>query len=1162
MNTSWNRRVLSLAAALLITLVTGQASSDETEIFTGSPTAVSSGRPNILFIFDTSGSMSGEIETIASYDPNGTYTGDCRADRVYYRSGTSSNTPPSCGTSNWVPLSSFKCQAGLTAMGTAGYYTDRAARWRTDRNPRYWGSLSAGSSQSVECQGDAGRHGDGVNTSKLWAADGNTNGPWTSNSAQAITWTQHSITTYTFYSAKYLNWYNDFRVVTRTRLEIVQEVAIQTIQQLAEANTVNAALMRYSSNTTSQCSETSAEGGMVLRAMDTIANNSAGMQADIAGFTANGCTPLSETMFEAYRYLSGGAVKFGLNSKKSASGSVFPSVAASREAFPNSNNYKSPLLDSCQRNFIVLLTDGLPTADKSADTDIQALLGRQCVDSMSGQTWSGKNTGDGRCLDEIARYMYENDLRPNTPGTQNATTYTIGFGPDVAAGTSLLQNTASGAGGQYYTAGDTAELTVVLTDIIRNILNINTTFTAPAVSVNAFNRTQNLNDLYLTVFKPSETYAWPGNLKKYHLAADGTILDANDNPAVDLNTGFFRTTSRSYWTAGQDDADNVAAGGAANVQPAPADRNVYSNLSSTADLSAIENQVTVGNTTILASTLGLVPDTTLPGRDGLISWLRGADVDDEDGDGDTTEPRLQMGDPMHGRPSTVIYGGTTTAPDQEDGVIFATTNEGFLHAIDVNDGSELWAFMPRELLGRAAPLYQDGAINSRVWGLDGNVRLYKYDVNDDGIVDADAGDRVLVFFGMRRGGSSYYGLDVTDRNAPQLLWKVGPTETGSKLLAGGGQSWSTPTVARVAVSGATQNSLKLVLVFGGGYDTVQDNGPYATDSSGNRIFMIDALSGNVLWYAGNTSSGADLVLSSMSHGIPSDVRVLDITGDGYADRMYAADMGGRIWRFDITSGNARSALVTGGVFASLGNAHLSTHPATSNRRFYAAPDLAFLSAGGRNWLNIAIGSGYRGHPLDLGTQDRFYSLRDHTPYAKLTQTQYNSLAAITEADTNLIDVSTDITTIVPRGATGWRFDLKASGSWTGEKALAEARTFQNVIQFPTYEPNNENAVNSTSCTPALGTNRLYSVSAFTGAPVTNRDDPADPPDAPSDRLVRLEQGGIAPEVVWLFPSPDNPAECVGQGCRPPPVCLVGLESCGTGTSQAPVRTFWRQTGVN
>jgi type IV pilus assembly protein PilY1 len=279
--------------------------------------------------------------------------------------------------------------------------------------------------------------------------------------------------------------------------------------------------------------------------------------------------------------------------------------------------------------------------------------------------------------------------------------------------------------------------------------------------------------------------------------------------------------------------------------------------------------------------------------------------------------------------------------------------------------------------------------------------------------------------------------------------------------------------------------------------------------------------------------------------------------------MYAGDMGGRVWRFDIANGQTRANLVTGGVFASLGNAHLTTHPNSSTRRFYSAPDVAFLTQGGRTWLNLAIGSGFRAHPLNTATQDRFYSLRDYQPFTRLTQAQYNTMTAITEADTTLVDITNTITPTIPAGAEGWRMDLRRpSGSFTGEKSLAEARTIESMIQFTTYEPNSASSAASASCAPALGTNRLYTVSAFTGAPVYDRESPTAPPDSTNDRDTELAQGGLAPEVVWLFPSPDNPTTCVGAECRPDPVCLVGLENCGVSVSLAPVRTFWRQTGVN
>lgn len=1145
------RILFRLAGAATLLALAGAAWADETEIFVGAGNTVSSQRPNILFIIDTSGSMRTAVVTQPPFDPATIYPGSCLASRIYFQQGSNSSNPPSCSNSTSVPIEAFKCNAATQAMATSGFYiADRAAQWR-GKGPRWRNILgNTGNSTWVECRADAGVHGDGVDTSRLWAADV-TNGPWTANASQAIGWNANGADrSYVFFSGNYINWLRGPSATVQSRLEIVQQVVKQTIDELAVSDNVNVGLMRFSSNTFFGCTDSSAEGGMVLREINTVAANATAIKNDIDAMNASGCTPLSETMYEAYLYLSGGRVDYGINSRTSPSGPLVPSVLSSREPAPNTGQYKSPLETSCQKNFIVLLTDGIPTADNSADPEIQALIGRSCA-----------GTGGGRCLEEVARYMYENDIRPTLAGLQNVTTYTVGFGPEVAGSAGLL-NTASGAGGVMYEANDTATLSTVLTNIVRTILDFNTSFTAPAVSVNAFNRTQNLNDLYVTVFKPSETYAWAGNVKKYRLDPDGTILDAAGSPAVEVTTGFFRTTAQSLWSSGVD-GDDVRQGGAANELPTPSSRRVFSDLTGLVPLTGLLNEVAITNATITTSTLGLGA-LEAPGRDRLINWLRGADIDDENANGSTTDPRLAMGDPLHGRPATVIYGGSLASPDPTDGVVYAVTNDGYLHAIDAVDGDELWAFIPQQMLVRARDLYTNEAVTDRVYGLDGNIRVIKNEVNDNGVLEPALGETVRVYFGMRRGGSEYYGLDVTNRDAPTLLWKIGPNEAGSRQLTNGGQSWSTPSVARISISGATQNTLQQVLVFGGGYDTVQDNGTYATDSAGNQIFMVDAESGNVLWHAGPTSdTGADLKHASLTHGIPADVRVFDLTGDGFADRMYAADMGGRVWRFDVHNGQTRTNLVTGGVFASLGNAHLGTHPVATTRRFYSAPDVSFLTSGGRTWINIALGSGFRAHPLNLDMEDRFYSLRDHQPFARLTQAQYDSATVITEADLNLIDITNDIAPTLPAGASGWRLDLRRPGAgFTGEKSLAEARTIESMIQFTTYEPDSDSTAQSTSCAPGVGTNRLYTISAFTGAPVFDRENPTDPPDSVDDRETELAQGGIAPEVVWLFPSPENPQTCVGAECRPQPQCLVGLENCGVGINLAPVRTFWRQTGVN
>jgi type IV pilus assembly protein PilY1 len=192
--------------------------------------------------------------------------------------------------------------------------------------------------------------------------------------------------------------------------------------------------------------------------------------------------------------------------------------------------------------------------------------------------------------------------------------------------------------------------------------------------------------------------------------------------------------------------------------------------------------------------------------------------------------------------------------------------------------------------------------------------------------------------------------------------------------------------------------------------------------------MVDAKSGALLWSAGGPGStpAPDLLFDAsgkeMNNSIPGRVTVIDTNSDGFADRIYAADMGGRIWRFDITNGNDRTSLVAGGIIAKLGAGGISPAPAaTENRRFYNAPDVALVQLRGFDpFYNIAIGSGYRGHPLDKTTHERFYSIRDKNPFASLTQTQYNAITPVLDTSTNLIDITTDPSTIgVAPDKDGW-----------------------------------------------------------------------------------------------------------------------------------------------
>jgi type IV pilus assembly protein PilY1 len=1096
MNTN-TTRLGALTLGVLWALGAGlPAVADDTELFVQTSANVGV-RPNVLFIIDNSGSMATQVITQDNYDPSFDYPGTCDDSRVYYRTGI--GAAPTCGTSNWFDYAALKCNAAITAFTRGGQYIDKLVQYDPDHrttSPRdtgqRWEILSNSfRSRPVECQGDAGTHGVDAASTSRYTRDGSTStsGYW-GDAGTEITWRDsHNNQTYTLYSANYLNWIQSPGVL-KTRLEIVQDVATSLINSI---NGVNVGLMYFNDSVDNNVGS---QGGLVAHAMQNVADAREDLVDKVNALTAETWTPLSETLYEAALYYSGGEVRFGSSSVNEA------------RLAGDTSQYQSPINDTCQQNYIVYLTDGEPTLDVAANEAIPDLFdqsGNSFANLVGTCDVDVAGNENGMCLDDLAEFLYEGDMSPLPGEDQNVTTHTIGFTIDLP----VLEQTAERGNGVYYQANDTAELANALTNILISILDTNQTFSSPSVAVNAFNRTQNLSDLFISVFSPTGNRHWHGNLKKYQLRpSDAQIIDANLEEAVDGESGFFKTTAQSFWSA-VPDGDDVVEGGAANMLPDPVSRNIYTYLELDEDLNDTTNLVTNGNTSITDAMLALTGAADEPVRADLFRFIRGENFRSWSTRRDEDQSRNQMGDPLHSQPVTAIYG-----PGQRDGLVFFATNDGFLHALDIETGAEQWAFIPPEFLRSQLFLYDNEVTADKHYGIDGDLRIHMIGDYDNVIED---GEKVFLYFGMGRGGDFYYALDVTVPTQPKFLWKL-----DGATLPNLGQTWSTPIPTRIDIDGATYDDENVdhhVLVIGGGYEADQDLQTFSTDTVGNALYIVDAYSGALLWSAGNDATAFHQAFNttdrSMDYSIPARIRVIDLDGDGYADRFYAGDMGGQIWRFDVSNGAAANALVAGGVIAQLGGAPSAT-PATEDlRRFYYAPDIAAVNTRTENFTHIGIGSGHRGHPLNTTNHDRFYALRDYTT-AQMTQAQFDALTPITDAALTPI---TTTNTAVAAGSAGWRLDLNLGTGYIGEKVLAEARTFNNQVIFSTFRPGTDGVV---SCRPQLGINRIYQMDLFNGAPVTNLDASADPtePLAMTDLFLQ-NAGGILSTAQALFVDSDS-----------------------------------------
>ena len=1114
-------RTAWVGAGLLLTLISASpAWADDVELLLSTPASSNAAKPNILFIIDSSGSMRTVETSQEPFVPGQVYTGPCDSDKYYWTTGSGT---PTCGGNYRILKSAFVCDQGIQQAANSGRYVDTMAMYRPNNKGRWkWRTLHKNrENNAVECKGDSGVHGYGANASaEPYARIGNNNPPYTSDPDREVNWgvsPTHQIVS--MYDSNYLNWFYNPPGTSMSRTDIVKAV---TKNVLGSVKDVNVGFMRFHND----------QGGPVIHGIKDLDSNRAAADAIVDGIPANGWTPLSETLYEAALYWRGMDGRYG------GTGATDTDALDSWNNTTGAINYKQPAEYSCSKNFIVLLTDGAPTQDVDAFTRVPQLpsFGRSSCNDKNG---NNDLNVDGACLDDVSEYLSRVDINPTLAGKQDVTTYTIGFAVDLP----ILKDTAARSGGEYYLASDVKSLTAALTDIVTNIFDRDISFTAPAIAVNAFNRTQHLNDLYVSVFRATDEVHWPGNLKKYTIA-NAQIEDAKGDAAVDPNTGYFADSSRNFWKTGiGNDGADVFTGGAANVLPPPAQRNLYTN-NSLGSLSALSNHISNANASAYTpASFGLTGAANEPSVGQVIEWLRGVDVRDEDND-PTTTVRYAMGDTLHAQPAAVVYG--TTAQTQ-DIVLYSATNDGYLHAMRASDGQELWSFIPQELLPNVKDLYLNDNVDYKNYGLDGDVVPVVYDKNDDGVIDP-TDDFVYLVFGMRRGGDNYYMVEVTDPTAPILRW--------FKTFPEMGQSWSSPVAAKIKIgNGSTQNAQQAVLVIGGGYDTTHDAAAHPTspDLDGAAIFMLDLETGNQLWRAGR-DIGANLQLSRMTRSIPSRIRVIDLNGDGFADRMYSADLGGQVWRFDITNGNAVNQLIAGGVIAQLGAEGLAAPSPQDTRRFYVTPDVAMFvdKRHDRRYLAVNLGSGYRAHPLDNSATDKFYSVRDPDIFNSLTQSQYNSYPIIRDAD--LVDVAGQFGTTIPANGSGWKLTLPPT-----QKILSDSQTFDDAVYFASFEPET-NSVDP--CQAGLSVNRLYRLNIVNGDPVIDYGAPAPADGALADeaRVTKLEQGGIAPKPVFFFPSPTDP-NCSGTECAPPPVGCVGVECFDPGFLNNPVRTLWTQDGI-
>ena len=498
---------------------------------------------------------------------------------------------------------------------------------------------------------------------------------------------------------------------------------------------------------------------------------------------------------------------------------------------------------SCQKNFLVTLTDGLPSVgiDGTASADV--------VQNLAALT---------------------TEVKALREATNKAETYVVGFAlPYGVSITQLDTIAAAGGSGAAYYADDTATLNAAFGKIFASIMS--KTASASAVSLSSQSVAQGAN-VFQARFGSGD---WSGDLIKYG----------------------FKNVQVGGSTIRQIDQDNPLWNAAAQLKAKdPNTRAIVTVNPGTKKgvpfrwpvnpLVPAETEMTLAQVQALSTAPNGAVDANGSAR---LNYLRGASTNEGDsGLKFRPRPLTPLGDLVNSAPHYVAvpnanyglagYATFRTERKSRAGMIYAGANDGMLHGFDAATGAERIAFIPGNLVDKLNALTVKNYAH----------RYYVDGSPMSGDVEFGAGIwRTMLVGGLGAGGRGVYGLDVTDpaqfseTNAAGLV----KFELNEKTNARLGNISGPPSIVKL-------NSGKWAAVFGNGYNSGGNGG------SGEAVlFVVDIQSGAVIR---ELKAGTDT--ANLANGL-SEALVIDKDNNYTADVVYAGDLQGNMWKFDLSDKN-------------------------------------------------------------------------------------------------------------------------------------------------------------------------------------------------------------------------------------------------------------------
>jgi type IV pilus assembly protein PilY1 len=602
---------------------------------------------------------------------------------------------------------------------------------------------------------------------------------------------------------------------------------------------------------------------------------------------------------------------------------------------------------ACRQNFQVMMTDGYwnSTAGVSGNVDNQNhTLPDNEYNITSYTPKAPYKDNNSAFLADNAFYYWAKDLRPlldnkvstsmtdlssdingdstvdnsdifwnpkNNPANwQHMVTYTIGMGldgqlafpgdySDLLSGDKSWSNdhiddlwhAAINSRGKYFSASNASEMVKSFADIVGNI--IDRTGSSAAVSLNS-GSIQSNSRVFQARF---DTNGWNGHLLSKSISTGsncgsvpiGTICQTIWDAACSLDGGTCEATGT-----------NVNAQSTRRIVTMNSSTNLGVAFGWDSLSTAQQDQLRDPDGSSGTATQG----TVQYGKD-VLNFIRGEHQLEASNGGTFRNRTSKLGDIIQSNPIYVgppsrsytsnsnfseasSYSAYASSQSGRTPIVYVGGNDGMLHGFKASNGEEQFAYLPNEVF-------------HNLWKLHTTDYSHKSYVDGplvEGDVYFDSAWHTAIVGGLGLGGQGYYALDVTNPSALNeanagntLLWEF--TDANDSDM---GYSFSKPSIVRL-------NNGKWAAIFGNGINNTDPSDSSVSSQGQAAIFIVDIKTGSLIKKLNtNTGSADDPTSSSRPNGIMG-IFPADLNNDFITDTLYATDIFGNLWVYDLSATN-------------------------------------------------------------------------------------------------------------------------------------------------------------------------------------------------------------------------------------------------------------------